>query len=216
MKPTLRLKSGVGVVYDGNSLMHAIHPYITSTAPVSGSGCTTATVPIAGQTWTAMRTASTDVTSALAAAGDFAVLLLWEHTNQLNSGTDVVGCQQEMLSYVATVRAARPDVRIVVVESLPREGVNATYNTVASFNSKLQQLDQWCFDNRKKYDWEFVSVRVPGSPFRLSGFTTADFDGAAAYWASGEAAGVRTHLNDAGYQIVAKEIRRALYRVRAR
>ena len=203
-------------MYDGNSLMHAINPYITNTTPVYGSGCTTAAVPIAGQTWTAMRTAATDVTSALAAAGDFAILLLWEHTNQLNSGTDVVGCQQEMLSYVATVRAARPDVRIVVVESLPREGVNATYNTVASFNSKLQQLDQWCFDNRKKYDWEFVSVRVQGSPFRLGGFTTADFDGAAAYWASGEAVGTRTHLNAAGYQIVAKEIRSALDRVRAR
>lgn len=214
MRPHLKLQNVVGLVCDGNSLMVALHPYISGAPPVAGSGCSFAAVPIAGQRWTDMRNSAADVDAALLAAGDFAALLLWEHTNQLNGGASIRECKDEMLYYVEARRKARPDVRVLVMETLPREGLNSAYHTLEQYNVKLQAMDEWCWENSGRYDWEFVSIRVPGSPFRFTEFTTATFDSTQAFW--NETAGTRVHCTPAGYQQILPEVRKALHRVRAR
>ena len=121
-----------------------------------------------------------------------------------------------VIDYTApTVGTDVPEM-IIAVPPLA-SGVPGVYTLPIGFSGLRFNLGLGLAITGGSVDTDTTAVAVSGATVNLtlSRAMTADFDGAAAYWASGEAVGTRTHLNAAGYQIVAKEIRRALYRVRA-
>lgn len=227
-RPTLRYSSSVNIVFDGNSLVYGdgatvpLPQVVAGRAPISGSGAAMTNLGIDGQTWRQMDGldggSSADVDGAYA-PGKTNILIAWETTNAVcnthRSATETIG---DLTSYIANRKAVHPDWHIVLMTTLPRQAGSQLGTDQASIdtaNATLNAVDDHLRAHYRALGAQaLVDVRAPGSPFRFTSYTPADFDATATYWS--EASGSRIHLNDTGYLLVASMIALTLRRLSAR
>lgn len=206
------------IVWDGNSLFQTGIPLtpnrVMALAPLAGSGVTWANVAIAGQTWQNMTATATDVDGAFSSTRQN-VLVLWEHTNAIcNAGRTVEQCYTDMVAYITARRLVVPDLRILVLQTLPRQEFTPSiaYSTVMQINVALQQIDKLVQDNRHALDIAVCPMRGPGSPFALTGYAEEDFAAIGSLY-SETTPGMRVHLGPAGQDVAQKYILAALQRL---
>lgn len=219
-RKAMKYNGNAHIVFDGNSLFTgspSVPDLAVASAPVSGSGTTSANVAIAGQTWRMMNGqdggSTTDVNGAFSASRQN-VLVLWEHTNAIcNVGSTANQCYQDMLDYIAARRAVSPGCPILVLGTIPRQGftLTAAYSNVKQINAALQQVDLLVQQNAAAIGVEFMSLRQPGSVFNFSGFDEADFAASGDIWVEG--VGARVHLNNSGKALVAERVVLGLQRL---
>lgn len=200
--PRLVFSSDVNVVWFGNSLFYGFGSSISTLpqkvaalAPIAGSGATaTANPSVPGRSWAAMLP---DVGTASAAwvAGKTNVLMTWEGTNSIYN--DVVSAAQactDAQTVISACRAAHPWVTATLT-TIPRSGsrdsVRVAYDDLLRNNYRAYGFDM-LFD---------VAAKVPQLAF--NGDVSANFVATQAYWSE---TADWTHLNDAGYQLIADQL----------
>lgn len=208
MKPWTRgasrivFSSGVNVVWFGNSLffgfgssVSTLPQKVAALPPIAGSGATASANPsVPGRSWAGMLT---DVGTASAAwiPGKTNVLMMWEGTNSLYN--DLVTPAQAVVdaqAVVAAARAANPWVTGVLT-CIPRSG---------NRNAQRVAYDNLLRASYKSYGFDFlfdVAAKVPTLDF--DGDVPANFVATQGYWSE---TSDWTHLNDAGYQLIANAL----------
>lgn len=165
-----------------------------------------------GQTWRQMDGLDGGDSSKVDGAyiqGKVNILVAWETINSGNR--TVLQNVADARSYIANRLALHPDWRIVLVTSLPVESWRGERETLA-LNARLQAVDDIFRASYRDMGAEaLIDVRAPGSPWRYSGFTPADFDATQELWYTAD--GARVHPNDAGYALITEWVIQALERL---
>jgi hypothetical protein len=148
----LTIDSSVHIHMDGNSIWasQAGLPTMDQLAPwtsfVAATGCTLTNSSIAGQTWADMAANITDVNASWNAAKTN-VLICGETRNTLANGTTTFAtCKANALTYIANVKAAHPGWIIVLMGSLPSDGV-----PTATFNATMIDVDEYMRNNLAEF-----------------------------------------------------------------
>lgn len=217
---TIKPGSGVKVTFDGNSLVSGVgassFPLPTAFSALAGATAIS-NLGISGQAWNDLVNNATDVDAAWDASKTN-VLFAWETTNSVfNNGSTVQQVITLATNYAAARRAAHPDIRIVMITSLPREtGVTVTDQANRTERNQANDaVDAYFRQNFRAAGYDaIVDIRRPGSPFILPDYTSASFAVENGMWAEG--AGTRVHLNDTGYQWVARQCWETFKRLRLR
>lgn len=203
--------NNANIAFDGNSLFAGVgsanngrvSDQIKNFPPILNSSAIIGNFATSGHTWNDMRSGGSQV-------DDFwkpdktNILVLWEHTNSIFNGAPMPSVSEvidDMTLYINERRAIHPWI-IVVLTTLPREGIVLNNTTIELSNIRMDEVDNYILNNQFILGIDcIVDVRQEGSPFLQTGYTTADFDGANAYWA--ENTPNRVHLNNSGYEIIA-------------
>ena len=215
--PVVYKTANTVMVFDGNSLVFGVGAtggltlpvQQAALAPISGNLAITNTA-VSGQTIANMSTRGvTFVDPVFAAAGSKSkVLALWEGTNSICNSPVRTGLEAiaDMISYIADRRAANPGVKIVLLTTIPRYFMNGT--TVQNGNAELLIYNNYILANYRAMGADaVVDVRTnpvfvypPGATTMPSYMTPYSSDG-------------HTHLNNAGYALIAAMVASALRRL---
>jgi lysophospholipase L1-like esterase len=208
------------VICEGNSLVfgygasagHAMPQQLQLLLPPGGSVVTN--LGVGGSTFkdlTSM-TARASAVDAMYEAGKQHVLLIWEGTNSIWNNATYSGADvgRQCADYVAARKAAMPGVKIVLLTTIPRYNVSPQYGSdLIAPNNKLVDYDSYL----KKY-WRdmgahaVIDVRASGV-FSYPG--TQNMAASMKPYISDP-----THLNDAGYGLIAQYCATALRHLRMR
>lgn len=192
------LVAGQGAVYaeDKVSRLLGLLPPLNSTLDrIQNSG-------VSGQSFAQMRTRVYQAVNQYYVPGKKNILFVWEGTNSIcnESRTDVQAIA-DFTGYCSDVRAGHSDWYIIGLTTLPRGGIISTY-TVAQANAYLDGFNVLLKANFRAIGCDaVVDVRLPGSPFALAGYTTADFNSQPF---SSNMDSDKVHGNDTGYDAVSR------------
>jgi len=168
---------------------------------LKNSGLTVKSYGIAGDSYTDMIVNQIASIQAAYEVGKKNILIHWEATNQIYLGNSTASqTVTHMLDFLSAVNTGQTWEHITLT-CLHRWTDNAK-------NLVLQEFNGLVLNNHKNYGIKrVVDIRKGDSPFSGTGFTQADFDAYSAYTKNTEVGtGNETHLNDAGYDKIAKMI----------
>lgn len=204
------------IVFDGNSLVAgqgATVQYLANkvhSLPVlASSGLTVKSFGIGSQQISSMTGGIADVNGAYE-SGKRNILIAWEITNSVYFGKNAVQVAEDFTAYC---NAANAGFEIYAVLTIPRRQSRQNGDSSDIYNAVLEECNAEIKKNWKDIGLAgYIDLRLDGSPFKFSGYTTTDFATADAYWAAGEKStnGISVHLNSAGYDIVAQYIAQKL------
>lgn len=151
--PFLTINSTVKITIDANSIWEGVAvglPKIEDLGPLTAfktnTGCTINNTSIAGQTWAGMASAITDVNASWDAAKTN-VLVAGETRNSFFNGFTYSQTLAQIHDYVNAVLAAHPGWIIVLMGSLPSDGVASA----ADENLGMLAVDEYVRDNLAEF-----------------------------------------------------------------
>lgn len=186
---------------DGASSLQYVANKVHNLPFLKNSGLTVKSYGIAGDTYDDMMTGEVPDIQAAYEAGKRNILVHWEATNQIYLGNSTASeTITKMQAFLAAVNAGQTWEHVVLT-CLYRWPDNAK-------NLILQEFNALILGNFKAYGLaRVVDIRKGDSPFSGYGYTQADFDAYSIYTKDTEVGtGNETHLNDSGYDRVAKMI----------
>lgn len=215
--PVVYKTANTVMVFDGNSLVFGVGStggqnlpvQQAALAPISGALTITNTA-VSGQTINDMRARGDSVVDPVfAAAGSKSkVLALWEGTNSISNTPVRTGLEAiaDMTAYIAERRAAIAGLKIVLLTTIPRYFMNGT--TIQNGNAQLLVYNNYILANYRDMGADAV-VDVRTNPVFVypAGATTMP-----SYMTPYSSDG-HTHLNNAGYALVAAMVAAALRRL---
>lgn len=202
--------SAVSVTMDGNSLVYGYRnpgPGTTvaqnivsdASSPLFGSGITVTNSGTNGNTWAQMTGALPTFT-----ASKINVCIAWEGTNSIANGRSGLQAASDATAYIAALKAANPNWRVVLMTALPRQGsLGATYPTVAAFNAEIDAYNAYLLANYKAMGaCAICDVRTAGGVWDMGGdysdasFAACDTRAGGTVWLEGT--NQRIHMTDFG------------------
>lgn len=224
-RPKLSLKGGgVAITCDGNSLTYGLrasdpaaksYPAILrGLAPVAGSGTSVTNLGISGQTAQDMLNTRGDVSGAWV-NGKKNILLCFEFTNSIYVGRTPTQAADDLLSYVAAVKAERS--WLVGVATCPPayavvQGDAVNQANVDKYNALLNSANALLASKWRGVANYFIDVRQ-GSSLNVSPYTPAAFAASGAFVQEGS---LWLHCSDAGYAAMAQAFASAIARMPGR
>lgn len=199
----LRINSSLNIIVDGNSIYSgnytAIATLLLSSTPLSGTGATAVNCAASGFNWSTLSGHVSSVSAAYA-AGKTNVLVVGETTNSIANGGGRTAAEawSDCLSYVAAVKATRPDMRIILCGSLPaRPAGDGTKNAAMVAWDALALAGY-----RAAGISRFVNFRAT-TPFNVTGDVSGDYP--TTYWDADQ-----VHPKDAAKTIMCDLMGRAI------
>ena len=201
-------------VFDGNSLVFGVGSsggnnlpaQVAALGPIN-SGLTFTNTAVSGQTINDMRARGAEFVDVKYDPSKSNVLVLWEGTNSIcnspaRTGMEAIG---DMIAYVAERRAANPGWKIVLLTTIPRYYMQGVTSAVG--NAQLVIYNNYILANYKAMDIDAV-VDVRSNPvFTYAGAASMPPE-MTPYSSDGH-----THLNNAGYALIAAMVAPVLRRL---
>jgi hypothetical protein len=213
----LKMSSTVNIVWDGNSLVAGAgadnttrcSAQVANLPPVAGSGAATANIGVSGQTWRQMNGLDSGLTTDVESAwisGKKNVLICWETRNSIFTGRTWQQAVQDGIDYIAARRLSKVWHSVILINCLPSYALDGKAEALDSANAYMAA------NFRAMGADILIDVQTPGSPFRFTGNSMLPFQLTQSLWAE---TSNWTHLNAAGYAIVAGLVAGALRRLPA-
>jgi hypothetical protein len=175
-----------------------------------------------GYTYAQLEPLAADEVDAAFLPGRTNVMILWETTNTVTFGATPAANASAAQSYIQNRLAVHPSWIIVIMTTIPRQGGATGQAAIDTLNANLLAADALIKSGYRAWGAKaLIDVRQPGSPFRLSTFTTADFAKDIHLWnttltnpGSGETnstggSGI-IHLSNLGYGMIAAMVMQAI------
>ena len=202
--PIIYKTASTQVVYDGNSLVFGIGstggqqlPVQQAAASPINGGLTITNTAVSGQTINDMRTRGPTYVDPLYNPSKNNVLIVWEGTNSIcntpvRTGMEAIG---DLIAYIAERRAANPNWKIVVLTTIPRYYMQGTSNS--NGNAQMIIYNNYILANYKDMGIDAVVDVRTNAAFVYTGTGTMPS------WMTPYSSDGHTHLNNAGYAIIA-------------
>ncbi|MBY0236649.1 MAG: SGNH/GDSL hydrolase family protein [Burkholderiaceae bacterium] len=216
---------GVAITCDGNSLTAGLrssnpavnsYPAVLATlAPIVGTGTTVTNLGISGQTGQDMTNSRGDVSGAWV-SGKKNVLICYEFTNSVYSGRTPTQAVDDLLAYVAAVKATNK--WIVAVATCPPayavlQGDALNQANSDKFNALLDAANAQLAARWRGVADYFIDMRANGSQMNITPYTPAAFAASGMFVQEN---GLWLHCSDAGYAAMAQAFASAIARMPGR
>lgn len=203
------------VVFDGNSLVFGVGStgglnlpvQQAALAPIS-AGLVITNTAVSGQTINDMRTRGPTFVDPTFDSAKSNVLILWEGTNSISNSPVRTGLEAiaDMTAYIAERRAANPAWKIVLLTTIPRYFMNGI--TVPLGNAQLLVYNNYILANYRAMGADAVVDVRANTVFVYPAGATSMPSYMTPYSSDGH-----THLNNAGYALIAAMVAPVLRRL---
>jgi len=205
------VSTAVALTMDGNSLVYGYRnpgPGVTVAqnlisdvaSPLYGSGMTVTNSGTSGNTWVMMTGGVPNYT-----ANRINVCVAWEGTNSICAGRTGLEAATDAVTYIATLKAANPLWRVVLMTCLPRQGGFAAWGSIAGLNAQIDAYNAHLRANYKAMGaCALCDVRPAGGVFDMGGdYSIASFDACdtragGTVWLEASGGSGRIHMTDFG------------------
>lgn len=184
-------------------------------SPLLGSRTTITNVSIDGQTTAQMTSNHADMDAAFNAAKTYNIAVVWEGTNSIadyiqNQGftvsAAVLAAVADLQAYISAIKTAKAWSKIVVMNTIPRQGGQPDGATLTNLNTALVNYNAYIAANMALLGIDAIcDLRQAGSPWAaLTTYTTAGFLAwQTTYNLFFDASPNYIHNNDAGNEVAA-------------